>query len=123
MIDNENWCPRCGGSAPIYSGDRIRLTLKYKGANGWDHKTIAISEHKDAIIGRLPECDFTVTDMCVSRKQFRILMKDNNVYVENLSKTNPTRINGVPFNEIRRLNNGDQLDVAKVFFIINFPCD
>lgn len=123
MIDDERWCPICGGNAPVSSGEGIRLSLKYKGANGWKQETLCITADNGATVGRSPGCDFQVDDMCVSRKQFHILMKDNILFIENLGKTNRASINGQSFDGIRPLKSGDELQVGNVFFIAYFSCD
>lgn len=125
MIDDEGWCPKCGGSAPVFYEDGIPLTLKYKGAEGWINEKICISTDKDATIGRSPECDVIIDNMCISRKQFHILMKDGtgqNLYIENLGRTNPAFINGLPFDGIMPLRDGDELKVGTMSFLVYFPC-
>lgn len=62
-------------------------------------------------IGRDPQCDLCFDDPSVSRRHARIEKTDGAFWIENLSRTAPTTVNGRDCGR-RRLVSGDQLQIG-----------
>lgn len=53
--------------------------------------------------------DYLHTKGYVSRTHAKLMIDENGLYIENLSKTNPTFINNIELSEKTRLNDGDEI--------------
>ena len=65
-------------------------------------------------IGRDRHCNCIIGESSVSHFHLRLTAKPDGVYAENLSSTNPARLNGTPMTHSKRLNNGDHLTLGHV---------
>lgn len=65
-------------------------------------------------IGRSSSCAIRFSDEVgtVSRKHAALERKGNDVYIKNLSATNPTLVNGSPVAKEWKLNNGDEVQLS-----------
>ncbi len=63
-------------------------------------------------IGRGEECDIVLPERQVSRQHIRIFKEDDVYYVEDLESKNGTWINGQQLKGMRRLYDGDKIDLA-----------
>lgn len=100
--------------------------MSFQREDRWIHKRINVSTDRDATIGRSSECDITINDSNISRKQFHIIVKDGigqNVFIENMGKTNPAYINETPFDGLVPLKSGDKLRVGTVSFLVDYFCE
>jgi len=66
----------------------------------------------NAVIGRGEECDIVVPERQVSRQHIRIFKEDDAYYVEDLESRNGTWINGQQLKGMRRLYDGDKIQLA-----------
>ncbi|MGI8574191.1 MAG: FhaA domain-containing protein [Egibacteraceae bacterium] len=66
-----------------------------------------------ALMGRLPECDVTISDTSVSRRHARILREHGRWLVEDLGSTNGVRVNGAKVGRAP-LDDGDQIELGSV---------
>ncbi len=79
---------------------------------------LKFEEETEWIIGRDPdECDFVLEDAAVSRRHLRCTFTSDGLFVENLSESNPTSINGETFSEPRLLHAGDRVQIGHTFFV------
>jgi type III secretion system YscD/HrpQ family protein len=79
---------------------------------------LKFEEETEWIIGRDPdECDFVLEDASVSRRHLRCTFMTDGLFVENLSESNPTSINGETFSEPRRLHAGDRVQIGHTLFV------
>ena len=79
---------------------------------------LKFEEETEWIIGRDPdECDFVLEDAAVSRRHLRCTFTPDGLFVENLSESNPTSINGETFSEPRRLHAGDRVQIGHTLFL------
>lgn len=75
---------------------------------------------KTVTLGRLvighPELnDLAVSDSIeVSRQHCRLIKKQNRIYIQNLSETKQTRLNGTPVREPMRVEVGDYIQIGDV---------
>lgn len=95
-----------------------------------DKATLPLPIRDQMIIGRT--IDDTIVDLDlgpyggyqggVSRLHARLRLRSGILYIEDLSSTNGTRINGFQLrpNEVYRLRDGDELEFARVRAIIRF---
>lgn len=73
----------------------------------------------ELLIGRDKNCQIHISDTSVSHKQCKIYM-DTTVMIENLSKSNITRVNGIPFNDPVELKAGDQIKCGRILLDVDF---
>lgn len=75
-------------------------------------------EGKEWIIGRDPdECDFVIEDSTVSRKHLRCTKTKEGIALKNLSRINPSLINGEEISGTYLLQNGDRLQIGHTTFL------
>ena len=67
-------------------------------------------------VGRSSQADLPIFDATCSRKQYRILRIANKFYVEPLSSTTPTQLNGKPIAERTPLEHGGEISVGDSLF-------
>jgi serine/threonine-protein kinase len=72
------------------------------------------------VLGRAKECDIIVRASDVSKRHCQILLKSEQVVVEDLGSSNGTIVNGRPV-ALALLKDGDQLDLAGHVFEIRIP--
>ncbi|MGD2117429.1 MAG: FHA domain-containing protein [Chromatiales bacterium] len=74
--------------------------------------------HDSMIIGRKSESDIRLDENLVSARHARIFQKNGRVYIDDMSSTNGTRVNGERINEAR-LQTGDQISIGnyKLVFV------
>ncbi|MBF8263133.1 MAG: sctD [Parachlamydiales bacterium] len=74
-------------------------------------------EGDEWIVGRDPdEADFVIEDGQVSRKHARITRTPDGVFIQNLSRPNPTLINNAPIKDKTLLKEGDQVKIGDHLF-------
>ncbi|MFP5376094.1 MAG: FHA domain-containing protein, partial [Acidimicrobiia bacterium] len=62
-------------------------------------------------IGRMAECDVTLTDESVSRRHAEVRRVGSDIVLVDLGSTNGTKVNGTGVRE-RRLSDGDEITVG-----------
>jgi len=118
MIDQEHFCPNCGGNVDIIetpywdNEERNEETITLTS----DVLSISFSSNKQTIIniGRTSTLDFPIPHPSVSRKHASIIYQNNQWYLQDLGSTNGTMLNGIriyPFKGTP-LSNGDQICFA-----------
>ncbi len=76
-----------------------------------------LSDDNEWIVGRsAATCDLVVDDSTVSRKQAKLYRDDSGIYLENLSKVNPTLVNHEELDESVLLKEGDQVQFGETVF-------
>ncbi len=75
-----------------------------------DGRRVEIGE-QPLSIGRMPECDVSLSDPNVSRRHAEVRRQGAGFVVRDLGSTNGTRVNGATVKE-RVLNNGDEITVG-----------
>jgi len=76
-----------------------------------------LDEGEEWIVGRDPnEVDFVVDDSKASRKHARITQTAEGFFIENLSRSNPTLVNGALIKEPTLLSDGDTIQVGGTVF-------
>ena len=78
-------------------GERLEPPVRYEIRN------------RDTSIGRSPECAIRLDDIFVSRKHARLVLRDFELYLEDLQSTNQSRVNGAPVPTRVRIHPGDVL--------------
>jgi pSer/pThr/pTyr-binding forkhead associated (FHA) protein len=69
---------------------------------------------KETLVGRIDSAHLVFDDLTVSRLHSRIVLKDANVYIEDLHSRDGTWVNGVAVGIPRRLENGDMIAFGDV---------
>jgi FHA domain-containing protein/uncharacterized protein DUF1707 len=69
-------------------------------------------------IGRAPTCDFTVSDISVSRWHARLHKEDTTWLLQDLGSTNGTRVNGWRVTATVPVRPGDQLAFGNAVFVL-----
>lgn len=64
------------------------------------------------VVGRGEECDLVVAERQVSRQHIRVFKEDDAYFVEDLESRNGTWVNGQQLKGVRRLYDGDKIDLA-----------
>lgn len=72
----------------------------------------------ETTLGRDPACEIQVQDDAVSRRHLRFVVRNDSVWVEDLSSTNGTVINGRPLVGGQTLLDGDVLQLGHALFIV-----
>jgi serine phosphatase RsbU (regulator of sigma subunit)/pSer/pThr/pTyr-binding forkhead associated (FHA) protein len=68
-------------------------------------------------IGRDAACEIVLTDSQVSKRHARIIRKDGGFDIEDLQSTNGTRVGDLILTEIRRLEDGDHIEVGGIVLV------
>jgi type III secretion system YscD/HrpQ family protein len=80
--------------------------------------SLNLEEGAEWIIGRDPDlCDFFLEDSTVSRKHAILNRVDEGIVLKNLSRINPTLINGEEKNEDTLLKEGDRIQIGHTIFL------
>ncbi len=82
-----------------------RLTLTYAG-----HEVEL--PKGESFIGRAIGCQLRFNDAAISRRHLRVLCTGEGAFVENLSMTNGTRVNGQRLSDTHLLCNGDTIEIG-----------
>ena len=82
------------GSLVMPSGERVSL------------------DRPAVVIGRLPDCDISLSDPNVSRRHTEVRVAGSGYLVADLGSTNGTKVNGVRIDGERMLNDGDIVSVG-----------
>jgi ABC-type multidrug transport system ATPase subunit/pSer/pThr/pTyr-binding forkhead associated (FHA) protein len=71
-----------------------------------------LSQKKEIVIGRSPECDIVLQDILVSRKHARIVQTEETTWVEDLNSANGIYINGNRIRGKAQLKENDKLVIG-----------
>ncbi|MBI4412112.1 MAG: diguanylate cyclase [Deltaproteobacteria bacterium] len=69
-------------------------------------------DKEEITVGRTPDCELWIEDPTISRRHFKIEVKNNRARVIDLGSTNGTYINGMKI-EAQVLNDGDKIQISK----------
>src|SRR5271156_5947604 len=80
--------------------------------------TLNFEEGNDWIIGRDPDvADYVIEDSTVSRKHARVTKSSQGIFIQNLSRVNPTLVNGENRGDERvLLHAGDRVQIGNHLF-------
>ena len=65
-------------------------------------------------------CDLVWSDRCVSKKNSRIYIKDQTIYIEDLNSKEGTVLGGMRLYAPNPLRSGDVISIGAVSFILRF---
>lgn len=91
------------------SDEEVALLVLHRGAQGSQRWRL---DKPEVLIGRSPECDIVLPDRQVSRRHARVFRVGEDFYVEDLGSKNGTWVNGEPLRAPRRLEDGDEIQIA-----------
>ena len=74
----------------------------------------------ELLIGRDSACGICIPDASVSRRNSRLFLANDAVYIEDLGSQNGTRVNGAPIEMASRLRSGDEIAVGDALFRLKF---
>ncbi|MCS6872657.1 MAG: FHA domain-containing protein [Anaerolineae bacterium] len=78
-----------------------------------------VIERTPLIIGREPDCDIILNEPKISRQHVRLTQTaEGRFQVEDLQSRNGTWVNGVPLKGARLLEDGDELDLARMVTMV-----
>ena len=69
---------------------------------------------KETLVGRLDSAHLVLDDLTVSRLHARLVLKDNNVFLQDLFSRDGTWVNGVAVAGVRKLVDGDLIAFGDV---------
>ncbi len=96
----------------ILQHDEVAMLILQRGGQGSQRWRL---DKPQMIIGRLPDCDIILPDRQVSRRHARIFRQDDTYFIEDLGSKNGTWVNGQPLTGTRRLEDGDEIQIALRF--------
>ena len=108
---------------PIWSGKRVTLTIN--GQNGLRRTVTALIGESGYTIGRSAArnsgIDLNIEDdMYISRRQCRLVYRDGEILISNLSATNATKLNGKPIPAGGyRLAGGDDIEIGQTKIVVS----
>ena len=70
------------------------------------------------IFGRAESCEVTIDDSSMSRQHFAIEVENDMLFIQNLSQTNGTLLNGVELQSKRKLSVGDAISAGQEKFVV-----
>ncbi len=106
--------PEVVTAPPEPAGPRLKFVV-VKGAH--PGKTHEVRLAKQAVIGRMPECDLVLKDDDeVSGRHAELTLVDGKVVIYDLQSKNGTSVNGVPIVSRCRLESGDSILVGQTEF-------
>lgn len=93
------------------------LSLSVLGKNGY-----VISKLVDGsvIVGRSDLCEIFINEPSISRQHFAIEYDGENFYIQNLSRTNGTKLNGILLDTKRVLQPEDKITIGSVDMIVRW---
>ncbi len=74
----------------------------------------------ELLIGRDTDCDILFNDKDVSKKNSRIFVRENIIYIEDLGSQNGTAISDMRLHAPNRLRSGDVISIGTVRFVLKF---
>ncbi|PJF30366.1 MAG: hypothetical protein CUN51_08130 [Candidatus Thermofonsia Clade 1 bacterium] len=78
-----------------------------------------VIERTPLVIGREADCDIILNEPKISRQHVRLTQTaEGRFQVEDLESTNGTWVNGVPLKGVRLLEDGDELDLARMVTMV-----
>ncbi len=89
--------------------DEVAMLILQRGGQGGQRWRL---DREEVLIGRSPECDILLPDRQVSRRHARVYRVGEHYFVEDLGSKNGTWVNGEPVTSPRRLNDGDEIQIA-----------
>ncbi len=107
MSNRESIMPK--GPEQDHANDEVAILILQRGGQGGQRWRLDAAE---VILGRSPECDIILPDRQVSRRHARIFRVDDTYYIEDLGSKNGTWVNGEPVHGPRRLEDGDEIQIA-----------
>jgi hypothetical protein len=93
-------------SEPMVPPVALCLTVVRGAAEGSEHRFLL---HRRGVLGSGSKSDFRVGEPDLAAEQVELVQQDGGVYGRNLSRTQPTLVNGAPLVESRPIGNGDLL--------------
>ena len=93
------------------------LKLMMETADG-NTANLDINLVQSVIFGRAPSCEVTVDDSNLSRQHFAIEAEDGMLFIQNLSETNGTLLNGILLQAKRQLAVGDVIAAGQERFTV-----
>lgn len=77
-------------------------------------------QKQEWVIGRDPDrCDFVIEDSTVSRKAARLTREADGIYLKNISRINPTLVNGIEESGSVLLKEGDKVQIGNTVFLFS----
>ena len=84
-------------------------------------QSLELTLRRELWVGRDPACDIPFADSAVSRRNSRIFLANDAVYIEDQDSQNGTCVNGEPLSTARLLRSGDEITVGgQVSFRLKF---
>jgi predicted component of type VI protein secretion system len=103
-------------ATPFWKRRRMRVALRVNaGRNAGQEIPIRIDRF---LIGRADDCHLRANSSAVSRYHCAIFVEDSGVWVRDYGSRNGTLVDGVRIAERRRLQDGNQLQVGPLQFVI-----
>ncbi len=93
--------------------DRQALLLQWLGAA--DSRKWTLQPDRSVTIGRDADCDILLDHRLVSRNHAKIFWRDGAYFIRDLASKNGTHVNGQPLMHEKRLQDGDEVQVALRF--------
>ena len=96
--------PSPAGAAPVL-----------RAVQGSDTGKIFTLDRPQLVIGRLPDCDITLTGAAVSRRHARVQQEGGRWTITDLGSTNGVRVNAQPV-QVSEIKPGDRVEVGDITF-------
>ena len=109
--------PAAASVPPAVPGIYVRLAILQGTYLG---QTLEFTLQRELVIGRDPECDIPFADSAVSRRNSRVFLANDVVYIEDLGSQNGTCVNGSRIEMAQALRSGDEIAVGGVSFRLKF---
>lgn len=90
------------------------MLLQWLGSGEGSRKWL-LHPQQELVIGRDGECDIVLDNRLVSRMHARIYWQDGDFFIRDLDSKNGTHVNGQSIRHEKRLQNGDEVQVALCF--------
>jgi hypothetical protein len=84
----------------------VCLTVVRGAAEGTEHRFLL---HRRGVLGSGAKSDFVVAEPELASEQVLLLQQEGGVYGRNLSRSQPTLVNGAPLVESKPIGSGDLL--------------
>ncbi len=93
---------------------RQAMLLQWLGSAA-DSRKWMLQPDRKVLIGRDAGCDIVLDNRLVSRHHAEIVWQDGDYFIRDLSSKNGTHVNGQPLTHEKRLQDGDEVQVALRF--------
>ena len=103
----------------IHAADGKLVHMAISGRN-LARRDIELRVERTILLGRSASCDVRIDDDQISRKNTELTCRNDRLFVNNVSQTNGTMLNGLMISSERELHSGDTIILGDTRIVVTF---